>query len=207
MKVNGFYKFWRGLLRPIFKLFFFLKIIKPKDERPDRGLIVCSNHVSATDPLFLALGLKRQAWFLAKEQLAKAPVLKHLIRRFAIPIKRGSADLVAMRASIERTSAGGALIMFPQGTRMPEKVPKETEVKSGVGMIAARSGCDVLPAYIFTKNYRVRPFRKIKVIYGEPIKYEDFGFDKKNKTEIDSAAALIWEKICALAPDDQDQNV
>lgn len=206
MKVNGFYRFWRGLLRPIFMLIFFLKIKKPKDEMSERGIIVCSNHISATDPLFLAIGLKRQAWFLAKDQLSRAPVLRRLIKRFAIPIKRGTADMEALHGAIDKVSEGGALIMFPQGTRMPEKIPSETKYKSGVGMIAARAECDVLPAYIYTKKYRVLPFRRIKVVYGEPIHYSELGFDKKNMAEIDAAAALVWERICALAPEKQEKK-
>lgn len=200
-KNEPLYAFWKHLLRPVFSLVWLLKIKRPKNEDTGRGVIICSNHISALDPVYLALRLRRQVWFMAKAELGKAPVLGGLIARFGVTVKRGEADVGAIRQSIEILKENKAFCVFPQGTRRKEIHPKDTEFKSGVGMMAYRSKCDVLPAYIYTKNYRSRPFRRIKITFGDVIPYDELGFTCGNKQEIDEVSAKIREKILALAPD------
>ena len=200
-KNEPLYAFWKHLLRPVFSLVWLLKIKRPKNEDAGRGVIICSNHISALDPVYLALRLRRQVWFMAKAELGKAPVLGGLIARFGVTVKRGEADVGAIRQSIEILKENKAFCVFPQGTRRKEVHPKDTEFKSGVGMMAYRSKCDVLPAYIYTKGYRARPFRRIKITFGDVIPYDELGFTCGNKQEIDEVSAKIREKILALAPD------
>lgn len=200
-KNQPLFAFWKHLLRPIFTLIWLLNIRRPKDEDEGRGVIIASNHISALDPVYLALKLKRQVWFMAKAELGKAPLLGGLIKRFGVTIKRGTADVPAIRKSVEILKENKAFCVFPQGTRIKGVHPSETEFKSGVGMMAFHSKCDVIPAYIYTKGYRSRPFKQIKVRYGDIIRYDELGFESGNHTEIERATALIREKILALSPD------
>ena len=200
-KNQPLYAFWKHLLRPVFSLVWLLKIKRPKTEDTGRGLIIASNHISALDPVYLALRLKRQVWFMAKAELGKAPVLGGLIARFGVTVKRGEADVGAIRKAIEILNENKALCVFPQGTRRKETHPKDTEFKSGVGMMAFHSKCDVLPAYIYTKGYRVRPFKRIKITYGDVIPYDELGITDGKFDQFESATAKIREKILALAPD------
>ena len=197
------FAFWKHLLRPVFTLVWLLNIRRPKDEDEGRGLIIASNHISALDPVYLALRLKRQVWFMAKAELGEAPFLGRLIARFGVTVKRGQADVGAIRKSVEILKENKALCVFPQGTRMKEVHPKETEFKSGVGMMAFHSKCDVLPAYIYTKGYRARPFKTIRIRFGDIIRYDELGLKTGNFEEFDAATAIIREKILALAPDNE----
>ena len=195
------YRFLRFIIRPLFKLAFWYRIKKTKTKIPDGGCLICSNHISAIDPVFLGLGLKRQLRFLAKSELEKAPVLGRLLKKFGITVRRGTADISAMKAAIGTLSDGNLLCVFPQGTRRKGLIPAETEIKSGSGMMACYSKCSVVPAYIYAKGYRLKPFCRLKITFGEPIKYEELGFEKNNKAEIDAASKLIWDRICELAPE------
>ena len=194
------YRILRFFVRPLFKLVFWYRIKKTKTKFPDGGCIICSNHISAVDPLFLALGVKRQVGFFAKAELEKAPVLGSLLKKYGITVRRGTADVSAMRAAVKTLSDGNVLCVFPQGTRRKGLIPSETEIKNGAGMMVSRSKCAVVPAYIYARGYKLRPFCGLKITFGEPIPYEEFGFDKNNNAEIDSAAKLIWQRICDLAP-------
>lgn len=205
-KVHPLYAFLRAVIRPIFTFIWFLKIRRPSTEDKGRGLIICSNHISALDPIYLAFGMKRQVYFMAKNELMSAPVLRKLLKIFAIPVRRGQSDVGAIRRSIDLLKDSNVLCVFPQGTRQKGVHPKDTAFKSGIGMMAARSKCDILPAYIFTKGYRSKPFRHISVRYGELIRYEELGFKKCNMEEIDAASAFIKEKILSLAPDIADKK-
>ena len=57
--------------------------------------------------------------------------------------------------------------------------------------------------HIETKNYRVRLFRKVKIIVGKPIPYEELGFEKGNMAEYNAASRLIFERICELGKEEQ----
>lgn len=198
--MSPFYKFLKVICTAIFKLLWFVKITPPKDELENRGGVVCSNHISAVDPVFLGLGMKRQIWFFAKAEIWKVPVLRLLAKKFAVSVNRGAADIGAMRKAIDVIKGGKILTVFPQGTRRRNVRPADTAAKNGIAMMAYRAKCDVIPAYIHTKNYKVRIFRRVSVIYGEPIRYSELGFVSGDSAELERAAKYIWERICALAP-------
>jgi len=201
--MNFLYKFLYVIAYPFFKLFFWMKFKRPKDELPGRGCLICSNHISALDPAFIGLGMKRQVWFLAKSEVMSMPIIRSLAKKFAITIRRGKSDITAIKASISAINDKKALAVFPQGTRRKGLIPSETEVKAGVAMIAGRAKCDVIPAYIYTKDYKVRLFRSVKVIYGEPIKFEELGLNKNDMAEYEKATNIIWERICSLSPENE----
>lgn len=54
----------------IFRLFFRIKI-HGNNKLPDGRLIICSNHISALDPIILAISTNRKISFLAKKELFK----------------------------------------------------------------------------------------------------------------------------------------
>jgi len=109
-------------------------------------LIVASNHVSGLDPIIIGLALRQRVFFLARETLLRG--FGGWIMRIAgaRPIRRDSADRNAIGLALEYLSAGRTVVMFPEGTR--SRNGKVQPVRPGVGMIAARSGCPVLPVYI-----------------------------------------------------------
>ena len=200
------YRFLYVLAYPFFKILFFMKFKRTGNELSDRGCLICSNHISALDPAFIGLGMKRQVWFLAKSEVANMPIIRSLAKKFAITIRRGQGDVAAIRASIDAVNEKKALAVFPQGTRRKGLIPAETEVKGGIGLIAGRAKCDIIPAYIYTKGYKVKLFRSVKVIFGEPIKFEELGLNKNTMEEYENAAKIVWERICSLAPDSGDSK-
>lgn len=197
---------WHGLARviciPAFKLAFFTKYNKPPTELPGNGCIVCSNHLSAIDPLLLIDGFKRNIYFYAKAELWKVPLLRSIMNNFAIPVKRGTGDLGSIHKAAETIKCGKALGIFPQGTRMRKVKPSDCKPKGGIGMIAYQSKCDIIPAYIHTKKYKLALFRKVTITYGEPIPFSELGLEEGNITTYNKAADLIWKKICELAPEE-----
>lgn len=54
----------------IFRLFFRIKI-HGNNKLPDGRLIICSNHISALDPIILAISTNRKISFLAKKNFLK----------------------------------------------------------------------------------------------------------------------------------------
>lgn len=126
--------------------------VKGRENVPRRGgLIVASNHISFWDPPMVGAACPRELSFLAKEELFATPGLGALIRSLnSIPIRRGVADLSGMSRAIESIGRGGALLMFPEGSRM-----KDGELhpgRPGVGMMAVHADVPILPAFISGSN-------------------------------------------------------
>lgn len=176
-----------------------------KENIPDKNkaYIVCSNHISGNDVIFMAWSLGQQAHFVAKEELMKNPFIRFFANIFGvIPIKRGGADIGAIKKAIDAVKDGGVLGIFPQGTRRRGAKPEVSQFRSGIGMMAAHAEADVLPMYIKTKGYRIRPFRRVDIYFGELIKYEELGFKEKKFAEFNAASKYVAEKIVALDPGD-----
>ena len=116
----------------------------------------------------------------------------------AIKLDRSGSDVAAMRKSIELVEGGEIVSIFPQGHRYPAVDPSTTPVKSGAGMVAYRSGCDVIPVFIKTKGNKYGIFKKTEIFYGSPIKNADLGFKNGGKEEYDVATEIIFGEILKL---------
>jgi 1-acyl-sn-glycerol-3-phosphate acyltransferase len=138
------------------------------------GFIVISNHQSFLDPMFNATPIHRQCCFAARDTLFQIPFFGRFVHSFnAIPLKRGQADLTAMKILLEKLKDHFGLVLYPEGTRTSNG--KIAEVKPGFCVLARRANVPVIPAVIdggfecWPRNKKFyRPY-KVYVVYGKPI--------------------------------------
>jgi 1-acyl-sn-glycerol-3-phosphate acyltransferase len=110
-------------------------------------LLVVANHVSLVDPPLLAVLLPRRLAFLTKEELFHpAPWGWALGEAGMIPVRRGRAERRVVERALAVLASGGALVVFPEGTRSRDGVLAPAE--PGVGLLAVRSRAPVLPVGI-----------------------------------------------------------
>lgn len=198
--MTKFYRVCHILLAMLIKSIFRLKIIGLENEPETGAHLVCANHMSLWDPVFMGACLKkRQVRFMAKAEIFKVPFVGLLVKSLgAFPVKRGISDVGAIRNTIELLKKGECVGIFPQGTRHPGIDPRETEVKGGAGMCAFRGKCDVLPVAIVNKHRKMVFFTRNYVIIGKPIKYDELGFTEGSKEEFEHASNVIFGRICDL---------
>ncbi len=188
------------VLGPVVRFLFSVKKIEGIENIPDDGGLVCANHTSFADPIVMAAVLKKPIKYMGKAELFKIPVLSSLIKAFgAFPVKRGGADPTALRTAEKLLKEGEFVGVFPQGTRCPGVALEQTSAKNGVGIIAYRSKCRVIPMYIKTKKNKVGLFRKTHIIIGRPIENDEFNFKDGTAKEYEEAAKRIFSDICLLA--------
>lgn len=184
-------------LGPLIRFVFPIRLLDLPKELPDEGLIVCPNHISFFDPLFLAITLPRPLTFMAKEELFTRPIVGYLVKGCGvIPLSRNGGDAAKLRLAVRELKAGKVFSIFPQGTRLRHPLKKE-EFKAGAGMMATLSGAKVLPVGIYSKNFKVRPFRKTYIAFGEIEKF-DFLEDMGKKEQAVYVSDQIYERIYAL---------
>ena len=82
------------------------------------GVILASNHASFLDPPLVGSGLKRDINYLARESLFRFPGIGALLRSWnAVPVDRDGGGAKGLKTILDRLLAGGAIILFPEGTR------------------------------------------------------------------------------------------
>lgn len=192
------YKFIIKLVRPIVKFFLRVEVDGEVKIRDGERFVVCANHLSNWDPILVVICTGIPINFLAKESLFKIPILRGIIKGFGtIPINRNAPDTTSIRKSIEVIREGGCFSIFPQGQRLHTE-PHPEQAKNGVGLICYKAEAGVLPVGIYTKNYKIALFRKIRVKIGEYIPFSELNFGE-GKPDYQSATKQIFTSICDLA--------
>lgn len=196
---TAFYVVIRAIAYPFYRLFNRISV-KGKENIPKSGgALLCCNHMGINDVLVLGAVSPRQLHFLSKKEWFAVPILSSFISAMgAIKLDRGGKDVGALKNAIKCINDGKIITIFPQGHRYPSVDPAETPVKSGAGLIAYRSGADVIPVAIRTKNLKYRFMQKIYVTIGEPIKNSELGFKNGGSAEYNEATDLIFKRICDL---------
>jgi len=172
---------WFWLARWICKVFcilFFRVRTYGRDNVPKKGaFVLVSNHQSYLDPIFCVGPLKRPSNFVARDSLFTNWFFGPLISSVnAIPLKRGEADLSAMRKVIGRLKKGGGVCLFPEGTRTHDG--KIAQLKPGLGLLCRRGGAAVVPVVIdgafecWPRHKKLFSPGSIRVCYGKAIKAE-----------------------------------
>lgn len=185
---NFLYNLLYYILFPFMRAFLGFRVMGQEYLPKTGGVIVAVNHTSNYDPILIGLASPRQLAFLAKEELFKNPLLSFCFRYLgAIPLRRGAADIQALKSAIQVLEKQKALLIFPEGTR--SKSGELQRARHGVGMLAVRCRVPIVPAYLsgsfhmFRRLFRHRVF----VHFGKPI------FAEKFKREKMSIKALYWK--------------
>ncbi len=126
-----------------------------RENEPAPPFIAISNHNSAVDIPLVAIALRAQVSFMAKQELMRVAAVRAWVRSLGgIFVKRGEADRAAVRAALAVLRRGGVLGLFAEGTRSPDGrlIPFE----EGAAYWALRAGVPVLPIAI-AGSHRTMP--------------------------------------------------
>lgn len=169
-----------------------------RERLPDGGVVLCGNHTSFLDPVYVvcALGRKVQLRVMAKAELFRIPVLGFILKKAEmIPVNRGKSDVAAVKEGIRVLRNQNPLLIFPEGTRVKEG--EESVAHAGAVVLAARADVPVMPIYISPKK---RIFRRVDVTFGEPYRLEYSG-RKPTAEENQALANELLQRIRALGED------
>ena len=201
MKSKAYINIKKWLAKPV--IFLFRIHAHDAENEPcesDGPYVIASNHMSNADPVFLCASTDlQQPHFMAKKELFKVPLVNKLVAALgAYPVDRKGADVAAIKKTIRMLGEGKCIGIFPQGHRYMGVNPRETEIKSGLGMIVAKAEANVLPCYIKMKKRRWAPFRRVDVYIGKPIKFEEFNYDPEAHGEYMRISRFVFDRICDM---------
>lgn len=194
------YRFFYWLLAGVARRLYRVRVINANDEPLDRHFILACNHTGAADAIMICSTMKNQVRFMAKKELFKVPVLGWFLKSIgSYPVDRGSTDIAALRTTIALLNDKDCVGIFPQGTRKPCVDPATTSVKNGIGLIAARTGADILPVCVKSKSGATKIFRKNYLIIGKVIPSEELDLENNKGSEGHQRIAdHIFAEVCKL---------
>ena len=160
------------------------------------GYLVVSNHHSLLDPVFLAHGIKRQIFFMAKAEMFNNKLLALIWRWLGgFSVDRGAGDAQAIHQAVTLIEEGKLIGIFPEGTRSKDGHPLRP--KSGAALVARLTHADILPCAILFEG-RMRLWKKVRVRYGKPIPFEALGMDDDSHNSLRRASKEIMSRIIDL---------
>lgn len=105
-------------------------------------VILAGNHSGWLDGPLVVIMAPRPVRCLVKSELYHGTLGWALTTVGQIPVNRGKPDRTALHACLSELSAGGAVGVFPEGTRGTGELE---EVQHGIAYLAVHSGAPVLP--------------------------------------------------------------
>jgi len=113
------------------------------------GAILCPNHRSFFDSVFIALMLDRPVHFIGKAEYLDSWKTRHLFPAMGmIPIDRdnGARAMVTLASAASILEQGGLLCIYPEGTRSRDGLLHRGH--TGAARLAAAVGCPLIPVGI-----------------------------------------------------------
>ena len=185
----------------LFRLVYRIRVVGRENLPKDRGYVLCPNHLSAIDPVFvvLARGWAPPMWVMGKEELFHNPFVSWFFHRVGVfPVERGKGDKTVLNNAIESVRGGRSMLIFPEGTRN-RKGEGMLPLKSGAFVVAQAAGADIIPCRVIYRGGKQRLFCTVTVAFGEPIPLESLGLGGEHAaSKLRAAKAVLTEKITKL---------
>lgn len=169
-----FYRLARHLLRVAMPALWKLRVFGRHHEPTSGGVAYVANHQSFLDPIVVSVGLQRPVNYMARDNLFHHPAMKRLFDNLnAFPVRRGTADLTAIKEGMRRIKAGGQVLVFAEGTRTPDG--RIARMLPGVAMLAQRAAEWTVPVVIdgafegWPRTQILPSPGNVVVQFGEPI--------------------------------------
>lgn len=171
---NAWYRFCRRGLHVVMGLFWRVRVFNRHFEPTSGSAVYVSNHQSFLDPILISYSLSRHMNFMARDTLFRSKYFARLISSvYAFPVKRGTADLAAIKEAMRRLKNGEQVVLFAEGTRTEDG--KIGKILPGVAMLSQRTAEWTVPVVIdgafecWPRHQALPGLGSIAVQYGRPI--------------------------------------
>ena len=182
--MNPVYSATSAFFRGIFASWFHWNVYN-RERVPISGpVILAANHASFLDPPLVGCPLPREVNYLARDTLFRLPGVGAYLRALrAVPVDREGGGGAGLKAILDRLQMGGAILLFPEGTRSRDG--NLQSAKAGIGLTVIKSEAPVVPIRVFgtfeafgRSRKWPRPF-PVSVKYGLPMRFESLRAEAK----------------------------
>ena len=186
------YKFLTPFMRPLFRFFYTPKIIGAENIPQDCALVIAGNHKHVYDQCLTIMATKRVIHYMAKKEYFEGKLAPFFRLVGCIPVDRSRKDFSSAMSAMRVLKDGGAIGMFPEGTR------NKTEdfllrFKTGAVSMAKKSDAYILP-FGLTGDWKFRS-KNLTVRFGKPFKVGDMTVEEANRKLYHEVESLMLENL------------
>ena len=182
MKSNFGYRVLTPLMRVLFKFYYNPKIINKEYIPRDGSIVIACNHKHLFDQCLTIMATKRPINYMAKKEYFDGKFAWFFKFVGCIPVDRSKKDENSKEKALAVLNSGGAIGIFPEGTRNRDKKRILLDFKFGAVSLAKKSDSYIVPCAV-TGDYKFRS-KNLMIQYGKPFKVDDLveSNDKLYKT-------------------------
>ena len=164
-----------------------------KEEIPKEGpILIVGNHKHLYDQCLAIISTKRMIHYMAKKEYFDGKMRWFFKMVGCIPVDRSKKDDAATTSALEVLNDGGAIGLFPEGTR------NKTEefllpFKFGAVSMASKTNATIVPFGI-TGDYKFRS-KNLVMRFGTPFKVGDMDLETANKKLYEEVKILMEENL------------
>jgi len=182
--MNLAYRISWWVFRLAYATYFRWRVYNPERVPLQGPVVLAANHASILDPPLIGAALKRALNYLARDTLFSVPILGWLLRLWeVVPVDRDGGGAAGLRAIFDRLRNGGAILLFPEGTRTPDG--QLQPARAGLGLVVIKSSAPVVPGRVFGtfeaygREARLPRPRRVMVKFGAPLNFDNLRAEAK----------------------------
>ncbi len=185
------YHVYRVVLGILFKLYYNPKIVNKEVIPKDGPILIAGNHKHVYDQCLTIIATKRTIRYMAKKEYFDNKKLAWFFKSAGcIPVDRSKKDNKSVSSALDFLNEGGAIGLFPEGTRNKTKeflLP----FKFGCVSMAKKTDAYIVPIGI-SGDYK---FRSKNLVYrfGKPFKVTNMDLADANK-RLENAIGNLMKK-------------
>lgn len=173
------FKIFKAVLGPIFKFYYNPKVSGKENIPAEGAILMVGNHKHIMDQCAPLLSTKRGVRYMAKKEYFDDKKVAWFFKAAGcIPVDRSKKDEDAKKAALDVLRDGGAIGLFPEGTR------NKTDAfllpfKFGAVSMAQKTDAYLVPFGI-SGDYCFRS-KNLRIKFGKPFKIGDMSLEEANE--------------------------
>ena len=184
------YKLLKPILSPIFKFYYRPKVYN-KEVIPKEGpILIVGNHKHIMDQCLAIISTKRVIHYMAKKEYFDGKTAFFFKMTGCISVNRSIHDEDAKEKALDVLKNGGAIGLFPEGTRN-----KTNELllpfKFGTVSMAKKTNATIVPFGI-TGDYKFRT-KNLRIKFGAPFKVGNMSLESANEKLRKEVESILLE--------------
>jgi len=187
------YSLLTPIMRVLFRFYYNPKIIN-KEVIPKEGpILIVGNHKHIYDQCLTIMATKRVIHYMAKKEYFDGKMAWFFKLVGCIPVDRSIKDHNATDKALKVLNSGGAIGLFPEGTRNKTKNVFLLPFKFGTVSMAKKTNATIIP-FGLTGDYKFRS-KNLTIRYGTPFKVGEMDLEDANKKLYEEVERLMRENL------------
>ncbi len=193
-------------LRLLMKTILRFEVSGAENIPPAGPVIIVINHIAFLDPVMVLGSVPRRVVPMAKAEAFELPVFGLFVKVYGtIPVRRGEADMNAVKYALRCLKNGDIVLMAPEGTR--SRNYQLQPAKDGAAVLALRSGAPIVPVGV-TGTHRAQVYWRrlqrppVRLSVGRPFKVRFLDSDngRPSRRELSEITTEIMYQLAAQLP-------